>query len=993
MDREAWQTELRARFAAEADAVLERLDELRPSLADPERADADLRAFLNAHDDARDALRRLREDALALELVLRLGSTSRYGFETALREPGAFWAIAGERQYRQVWGRALMASHLARDLGACADAEARRAAVAEFKHRHWLRIILGDVMDALSLEAAVGELSDLTDVAVRACLAEAAARLCARGIPAPEFEFAVLGMGKLGARELNYSSDIDLIFIYDAGEDGPLPAPTARAAGGEEDDADGGRAAAVHDASQRLGAELIRLLDEHTAQGRMFRVDMRLRPEGERGELALSLRESVDYYYSVGRPWERQAMIKARAIAGSARLGERFFAEIVPWIYPSDPQWEDLEEARAMRRRIEERAQAANVKTGAGGIRDIEFLVQYFQLVHGGRAAELRQGATLPVLRLLSDAAILPRPAALELERSYRWLRLVEHRLQMWQDRQEHELPRAAAERAALARRCGMRGPGALEDFDARHAATRARVRELVGRHFLGVTPESEALMALVVQGEADAALAGRVLGEYGFRDIAKACARVRSLAVEPFFVLSRSRTERNLVQLLPGLLARISASPDPDQTLESFARIVSAVGGRATFYELLLDQPRVARLFIELAGWSKFLVELMQDFPGLPDDVIDALNQAPRRAYEYGGQARALIRGIRDLGPPLALLQARETAIIAIRDLEGADADDTAEHLTALAAAILDSVLGRVIQERARAHDVPIEAGRQTRFCVLGLGKLGGHELSYASDMDVLFVCDPGGACAREGGEPMQGDVFWTKVAEDLMRAMSENRLYALDPRLRPYGEKSELVPTTEALRIYWSQEREIWERMAMVRVSHLAGDPRLGEEACASILGPALSQPLGPAAGEQVRAMRRRLEESVSGRDHLKRGPGGYVDHEFIAQFLCLGLARGDLPQPCGTGAMLARLGELGRLDPAAVDELNRGLMRLRAIESRMRLFAGRAISSIPTEPDARRELARRCGYASSAEMDEELARVRAQARDWFERALGAR
>ncbi len=304
--------------------------------------------------------------------------------------------------------------------------------------------------------------------------------------------------------------------------------------------------------------------------------------------------------------------------------------------------------------------------------------------------------------------------------------------------------------------------------------------------------------------------------------------------------------------------------------------------------------------------------------------------------------------------------------------------------------------MLGRVTQERAKVHGLPIESGRQTRFCVLGLGKLGGHELSYASDMDVLFVCDPGGACARERlerGEPMQGDVFWTKVAEDLMRAMGENRLYELDPRLRPYGEKSELVSTTEALRIYWSQEREAWERMAMVRVSHLAGDPRLGEEACATILGSALAQPLAPSAPDEVRAMRRRMEESVAGRDHLKRGPGGYVDHEFIAQFLCLGLARSSLPQPCRTGAMLARLGELGRLEPAAVAELTAGLSRLRAIESRMRLSAGRAISSIPTDPDARRELARRCGYASSAEMDDELARVRAQARAWFERALAAR
>lgn len=979
---DAWRSDLLARYAGEADPVVDRVELRRDSLPDPERVWSDLRIFLEAQEDERGALRRLREDPLTLDLLLILGGTSRYGFETALRPDGGFWAITGERQFRQVWGKRLLAAQLTRETVEAATAAARLAAIAAFKHRHWLRVMLGDLAGALPLEAVVRELSDLTDVLVQACLDVAVREVAARapaGVDARAPAFAVLGMGKLGARELNYSSDIDLIFLY-----GPPPATSEDAEGGSED-------ADAHTYYQRLGAALIRHLADAHVGGPMFRVDMRLRPEGDRGELVLSVREMIDYYYSVGRPWERQAMIKVRGIAGHPTLPTQLLDELTPWIYPREPQWEDLEEARAMRRRIEERAQAANVKTGAGGIRDIEFLVQYFQLVHGGRAPELRLGATLPVLRLLVDSGLLPAAAGQTLEQAYLFLRMVEHRLQLWLDRQEHEVPAAAAERLLVARRSGFTGPQALAIFDQRLLQVRTRVRELVAHHFLGVTSTHEALLALVVQGEADERLARQLLTPYNLRDPLAASARVRQLAVEPFFVLSRNRTERTLVQLLPALLTRIAASPDPDQTLENLGRIVSAVGGRATFYELLLDRPQVLRLIVDLAGWATYLVALMQDFPGLPDDVIDALNQARRRPHEFSAQARALVQGIREVGPPLAYLVARETAIIAIRELEDHDARRAARDLTLLARAILETALARVLQERARAHGIPVEGGRPTRFAVLGLGKLGGGELSYASDMDVIFVCDPGGVCSRGSGEPLQGDVFWTKVAEDLMRLMSEHRLYELDPRLRPYGEQSELVATTEALRIYWSQERDLWERMAMLRVDHLAGDPRLGEEASRAILTAALGAAVPADARVAVVAMRRRLEESVAGRDHLKRGRGGYVDHEFIAQFAALGLAPGQLPRPASTAATLQRLGELGRIPPQAAQELIAGLERLRWVESRMRLAAGRAVSSIPTEFAARTELARRCGYASVPELDAELAQVRRQGRAWFERLIG--
>jgi glutamate-ammonia-ligase adenylyltransferase len=539
----------------------------------------------------------------------------------------------------------------------------------------------------------------------------------------------------------------------------------------------------------------------------------------------------------------------------------------------------------------------------------------------------------------------------------------------------------------ALAWRCDVGGTDALERFDRRHAQVRAQVREIVARHFLATTQEEDAMMALVVQGEADERLAGTYLAKAGLKDHARACADLRQLASEPFFVLSRGRTERSLVKILPLLLHLIGHCPDPDQALHNFSRIAQAVGGRATFYDLLGQRADILTLFADLAGWSEFLVTLLHDFQGLPDELIDTLNQRPRKPAVLASEARSLISGLSHPAEPLAFMVARETAAVALRDLEGLSLREVGHHLSAVASAVLGALLPRTIAERAHAWGIPIEGRRPVRFAVLGLGKLGSRELTYASDMDVLFVADPGGKCPRSDHD---GDAFWVRVSQELMRSMQEGRLYEIDPRLRPWGDGGPLVANTEALTRYWSDRRDLWERMAMLRASFLAGDPQLGDEALTLIRRAAFTQPLGPGAASEVRDMRRRLEESVAGRDHVKRGWGGYVDHEFIAQYLSLGLDPAAMPVGCDIEVMLARLGELGRVPPEAVHELTVSLRTLRFAEARMRLAAGKAISSLPTARDARTHLAKRCNYPDLASFDLALHLARESGRRWFDRLI---
>ncbi len=974
-----WERVLLDRHASAAAAVLRQRDGLRPQFGDPRRADDDLQTFIEADANVALTLRQLHADPKALELLLQLGQVSRYGFDVARQYPGMFWNVVQERQYRRVWPHRALHAHLADNLAVTSDVRTRENALARFKHHHWLRLLLSDVSGELPFQHLVNQIADVVDVIVAAALTMAVERLAPRfgTVVPPEHPlypgFSVLGMGKLGGRELNYSSDIDLIFVYE------VPDSEQRSWKGVSDH---------HDYFKRVGIELIRLLETPGDGATLLRVDMRLRPEGDRGELALSRRETVDYYYSVGRPWERQALLKARALAGPVLLAKKIEADLTPWIYPHEPAWDDLEESRSMRRRIEERAQEANVKTGAGGIRDIEFLVQFFQLAYGGRLPELRRRDTLPTLSLLVDRGLLPRADAELLAKHLIWLRTVEHRLQMWEDRQEHELPQDAGKRTEVARRCGFLGDDALARFDARHRSVRSDVRRIAARHFLGDTPDVDAVMALLVQGELDPARAATALVSGRFRDPAAAAVHLRAMAVEPFFLLSRSRTERALARILPALLHLIGETPEPDQTVANFERIVEAVGGRATFFVMLAERADVLRMFTDFAGWSTFLVELFHDFPGLPDDIIDALNQRERKPIHLFSEARSLAHGLADPGEPLAHLFAREVATVAIHDLAGMPQEAVGERLTVLCEAVMSTLLSQLTRLRAREWGHPHDAqGRPTRFAIIALGKLGGRELSYASDMDVIFVCDPGGACSRIERD---GQEFWFRIAQDLIRTLTDKRICELDARLRPWGDSGELVCTTTALERYWSEPKELWERLAMVRAAHLAGDPRLGAEVVALLRSRAVTTPLPADASAQVRNMRQRLEASVAGRDHVKRGWGGYVDIEFIAQFRCLSLPVARLPQPATTAACLQRLAGEGLIPAAAAPELIADLRFLRFVEGRMRLWVGKAVSSLPLDAEARNALAIRCHSPERADFDLALHLARERARRWFEQLI---
>ncbi|TVR48967.1 MAG: hypothetical protein EA402_00305 [Planctomycetota bacterium] len=617
---------------------------------------------------------------------------------------------------------------------------------------------------------------------------------------------------------------------------------------------------------------------------------------------------------------------------------------------------------------------------------------------------------------------MLSREQHQELLEAYEWLRMVEHRLQMWESRQIHELPGDSVQRQRVADRCGYHGADGLQSFEARLGNIRLRVRALAEEHYLGLDDERMAAFALINGEQPSPAVRDRLLAPVGFSNPDRAVQMLRSLAHEPFFLLRRSRTEHALADLLPHLLLDIGGSPNPDRALHNFVRIVESVGGRALFYEQLERNGDTRRRLTNLAGWADSLVDTLVAHPGLADEVVERLQRGAPSLSGMLAELHDLLEGQDQHLPPLQFFQARELVAAAVEDLEGLAPWAISRHLSALAQAVVQALLQHHVAQMTRRWGAPLlPDGRPERFAILGMGKCRSGEKSYASALDVMFDCDGGGRCPD--GEH-DGDAFWQRVAQGIIRDCQQGRLYELDARLRPWGEQGALVVSTATLERYWSQPRDLWERLAHTRLCCFAGDTALGEEMVAGIAEQALGQPLPEDGRAAVVAMRRRLEESVSGQDHVKRGPGGYVDVEFLVQFAVIGgrLVRHSaqaLPQRQAVAglsdkamqlvppvlhdlqhlvgdastvgqpiaSLLRNLAQEGVLDAAAAADLLVGLTLLRWIESRMRLFAGKAISHLPTADDERLAFARCAGYDRLEAMDRDLHLVRERCRQWFD------
>jgi glutamate-ammonia-ligase adenylyltransferase len=992
------------------DSLLTQLDQLLPQCPDAGMALTNLERFIAASRDPATALAGLRRSPRMTEALLQLFSTSHYFSELIIRDPSVMeWLRSGaERRDRDglfelLWAR----------IQAEPDEDAQRLEIRRFRHRQMLRIGYNDIVRGLPLEIITQDLSNLAEACVEAACRIARGRAVARhgearGPDGRPLRFVVLALGKLGGAELNYSSDIDLIFLYES-----------------EGQTSGPRVVSNAEFFARMGGEVIRLLSDHTPLGQAYRVDMRLRPEGDQGPLARSLASTVGYYETAGRTWERQALIKCRPIAGDLVLGREFLSAIAPFVYRRYLGAAEIGEIKAMKRRIEARTHSAGgdeveVKTGHGGIRDVEFVVQFLQLLHGGADPSVRHPNTLVAIERLEYVRCLAPEERGVMEDTYRFLRKVEHRLQTMFDRQTHRMPVDPEERRTLAIRLGYppasawedrTGPAQrfLADYRSKTDLNRRILNHLLHDAFSDDKgQDADPVVDLVLDPEPSPELREEVLGRYPFRDRDLAYRNLMALAREDFEFLSQPRCRHFLAAIAPPLLKAVAATPDPDQTLTNLEKVSASLGAKAILWELFSLNPPSLRLYVELCSTSQLLSEILITNPGMIDDLIDSLVvDRPQPASAIRGELAELCRRAEDLAPILLSFRNKEWLRIGARDILGREPiRDVTRELADVAEAILGQVARTLWDSQVQRSGAPRRASddRRARWAILGLGKVGGREMTYHSDLDLVFLYDGDGLSEpRDGAKAVPNAEFFADLARRVIRALEgqacSGMLYKVDTRLRPYGSSGPLAVSLDAFRAYFGERAQPWEWLALTRARVLFSQGTFGRDVT-RVVREILAQPVDPdALAGQVAAMRAKLVES-RGPNDLKRSPGGLVDIEFLVQYLSLVHASNepDVLRP-NTWDALDALRRHGRLSAADQTSLRHAYEFRREVEARLRIIHNRTDVALPEDADSLARLARRLNFeagepaAAAEEFRSVMARHAAATRALFDQIISQR
>lgn len=1028
------------------------LGRLLPRCPDPDMALNNLERFF-AHPSAPALLPHLLENrARTLEILLGLFSTSQLFSDLLAQHPDYLDMLRVPLRKSPSVGE--LRDSLQAEIDAAHEDAAILRAFRRYRHRQLLRIGTNDIIRDRPLDEITRDISRVADAALEVALTTALRHVRRRfGEPVRSdgepIRCVVLAFGKLGGEELNYSSDIDLMFLYS-----------------EEGQTRGKRITSISadEYFGRVVSEVVRLLAAHTDRGQAYRVDLRLRPEGQRGPLARSLASTLSYYDAMGRTWERQALIKVRPVAGDVKLGERFLQSIESFVYRKYLSFAEINEIKALKRKIEQKTSQAGeatreVKTGRGGIRDIEFTIQFLQLLNGGDLPELRQRNTLVALAALEQAGCLTDQEYRVLDDAYRFLRKTEHRLQLLFDLQTHLLPEDEAELEKLALRMGYSartperspaGTGRLsrkrgrpqtprpDDVSARAAMintsppdpleaflrdyrdktepTRRILEHLLHQTFAGSSGTAEPESDLLLDPHPDAETIRAVLGRYPFRDVQAAYANLVQLGQEVPF-LSARRCRHFLASIAPALLRAIAETPDPDMALLNLEKVTSSLGAKTVLWELFSFNPPSLKLYVDLCAWSQFLSEILINNPGMIDELLDSLvlNQ-PRSRVELASELIELCSGATDLEPILHSFQDKELLRIGVRDILGKDTiQETTAALSDLAETILTQVAIPQEAPLTRRYGVPVceTTERSCRFVLLALGKLGAREMNYHSDVDLMMIYEadgrtvpPGNASRHERFEQTDNFHYYTELCQRIIKALSHmgpmGRLYQVDMRLRPTGKSGSLVlPLCEFRRYFTTQTdspahpeggAQLWERQALTRARVVFGDPGFAAEVMQAVFESAYGLSWEPGWIDEVASMRDRLEASRPARD-LKRGPGGLADVEFLVQLFQLRYGR-EVPRlrTTNTWQALEALREAALVDASDYDVLRRGYDFLLRVQSRLRIVHNRTLDAVPESGDEVEKLARRLGFDTGMRFLTELEQHRRQIRERY-RSLLAR
>jgi len=937
-----------------------------PACADPDMALSNLERFVVSTRSPLATGALFQRDPDALSTLLPIFSTSQYLSELLTTDPEAFDLL------RLTEGGPVSRQALAEDLIAEVEAlehdSAILGALRRFKHRETLRIAYGDIIRRQSLQTVTEQISYLADAVIDAATWAAWRKLRQdRGTPrradGQTARFVVLGMGKLGGLELNYSSDVDLIYLHDG-----------------QGQTDGRRPVANEEFFNRLGREIVRLLSETTGSGQAYRVDLRLRPDGARGPMVPSVQSAQDYYENRGRTWERQAYIKARPVAGDQDLGVEFLERLRPWIYRRYLNRADITGIRALKRRIERRTRRAGadqreVKTGHGGIRDVEFVIQFLQLLNGGDLPQLQTGNTMEAIVRLEEVGCLSHSERTILAENYTFLRKIEHRLQIMFDLQTHLMPHRGDELRKLALRMGYSDTAeekALEAFQADYQGNTMLNRRILD-HLLhdafGDEEETEAEVDLILDPDPPDERIAAVLGKYPFANPMLAYRNLMALAEEKIRFLSTRRCRHFLASIAPTLLRAIAETPDPDSTLVNLDKVSGSLGGKGVLWELFSFNPPSLGLYVRLCAYSPHLCGILTSNPGMIDGLMDGLvlDKLPSREYLLAAAAE-LCRGAEDLDPILHSFKNDHELRVGVRDVLGKENIlATTRTLSDVAQACLTEAAGdqyrKLIEKLGQPRiDSGPRKGEPCEMVILAMGKFGGREMSHRSDLDIVFLYEAEGSTvhvSRSGrGQTTTNQHFFGELGQRIIKSMSRlsdhGRLYEIDARLRPTGRSGPLAVSLKTLARYFAEGKgQLWERQALCKARVVYGSPRATKAVGRVVSVAAFGQPWQAEHAGEIRQMRLRLEEGTADGD-FKRGAGGIVDIEFLTQMLQLkhGPADPRLRKP-NTAEALAALHKAGCMEAEDQQFFTEAYVFLRTLEGRSRLLGGTTRDRLPDDP----------------------------------------
>jgi glutamate-ammonia-ligase adenylyltransferase len=959
-------------------SLLSRLREQLPQVADPDAAIENFARYLAASRSPLAVGTLIERDSHSLGILLQLFGSSPYVSDLIVADPESLDLL------RMTDGRSAprheLVHELCAEVGALREAYSVVQALRRFRHREVARIVYGDIIHRQPVSMVMGQLSHVADAICEAAL-QTARRIVAatRGLPrrvdGAESAFVVIGLGRIGGEELSYDDTLQLVCLYES--DGRT---------------DGSKSVSNDDYFQRLTEELSSLLTLDTDLGRACDVDFSCRPQGETGPLASSVDRALHYYDTMGRTWERQAYVKARIVAGDARLGREFLSEIEPWIYRRFLNRADVAGVQVMKRRIE---RAAHLETGDSisvhlmqqALADIEQAIQFLQLVHGGQISLVRTGNTLDAIDRLAESGCLTREEQESLLNAFTFLRKLQHRYQIAFRRTD----RGASEHVRSEPLASLMGYGndnngsgqnrLADEFRRQVRSSQDSIRSLLSDSFgdsVEWIPESD-LVLDPRPGDEDIAT---ILRPYGFQDVRVAYRHLTSLGTERIRFLSTRSCRYFLSLIAQDLLRLVGQTPEPDATWENLAHVSDSLGGKGVLWELFSVSPPTLDLYVRLCAGSPYLTSILTENPGMLDDLMDSLVLNKLASL---GRLRSMLdeltRGADDMDLVLHNFKGVQHLEAGVRDILGKeDVQSSMAFLADVAQVCLERIIGIHYASLSGRYGAPRlgDGSGVCEFAVVALGKLGAREPNYHSNFDLILLYQSEGATAPAGrrhADATSNQHFFNELAQRIVRQCNRagvrGQLFELGFDKRTTGARTAAVPVDDFERFYAQGQASIHERQSLCRARPIFGAKVMRDRVAEIIRQQLCSLPLQASDWMALRTARVRLEQTAKPWN-LKRRPGGTMDVEYIAQALQLQHAQVQ-PNVLATSTLeaLSRLRDNGCLSREHADSLIESYRYLRSVEARLRLMNASARHDLPSDSTESRKLV----YLLGAESDHAL------------------